>query len=149
MNHIELKTARKLLNLSIEDAAENIGGVSQRSWKYWENGERPIPQDVERNINFLLDRRKEVIKTVQQKMLNDKADLKHIAVIYYPTPDHCESVLDWRFSQSIATTLAHDYGARMVIFNETEYTLWLINNGMTDTPDKRSQWASEWSLRND
>lgn len=143
MNHIELKTARVLLCLTVQDAAEHIGGVQQRSWEYWEQGRRPVPNDVAEKMNALLNRRREILATVQQKMLRGDADLKGISVIYYPTPEYSESILDWRFSQSLATTLAHDYGAKLVSFDVRSYTAWLVENGMTDTPDKRSQWAAE------
>ncbi|ULJ64612.1 YdiL family protein [Wielerella bovis] len=148
MNHIELKTARQLLCLSVQDAAEHIGGVKQRSWEYWEQGKKPVPDDVAERINHLLNRRHDILATVQQKMLRDDADLKGVAVVYYTTPEDCESVLDWRFSQSLAQTLAHDYGAKLVLFDSKKYIAWLLENGMQDTSEKRSEWAA-WSASND
>lgn len=142
MNHIELKTARILLGLTLQDAAEHIGKMKQRSWEFLEQGKRPIPDDVVRTMCFLIKRRREILTAIQEKMLREDGDLTRIAVVYYLNPNHCESILDWRFSQSLAMTLAHDYGAHLVEFNEEEYSSWLINNGMIDSKEKRSEWAT-------
>lgn len=143
MNHIELKTARTLLCLTVQDAAEHIGAVKQRTWEYWEQGEKPVPDDVAERINHLLNRRREILATVQQQMLRDDANLKDVAVVYYPNPEYCESILDWRFSQSLAQTLTHDYGAKLIQFNPDEYKQWLETLKIDDTQQARSQWAAE------
>lgn len=142
MNHIELKTARVLLGLTTQDAAEHIGKMKQRSWEFLEQGRRPIPNDVVQMVRSLINRRREILATIQEKMLRENGNLKNIAVIYYPNPNYCESVLDWRFSQSLAMTLTHDYGANLIEFNEEKYCSWLANNGIVDTQEKRSEWAA-------
>lgn len=147
MKPIELKAARELLGFSQSEAARYIADdVSLRTWQYFETGERAIKQEVIDKINFLLNRRREVLKTVQEKMLYEQADLKQIAVIYYEDASDCASVVEWRFSQSLAKTLALDYGAKLVKFNQQEYTAWLASHllhgeVLEDTPENRATWA--------
>ena len=46
MNHQLFKLNRKLLMLTIEEAAANVGQVAARTWKRWEYGHNRIPDDV-------------------------------------------------------------------------------------------------------
>ena len=45
MNHLELKAKRQSLGLTVAEAAE-LCSVTKRSFNYWEQGERSIPDDV-------------------------------------------------------------------------------------------------------
>ena len=138
MTPLELKVARKLLGLSTVEAAEHIGKVSKRSWEYWENGQRTIKPDVEELINSLLARRREIIVEVYN--MGEKA--KGISVIYYNTPEHCESVLEWRFSQSLASTLSLDFGARLVEFDKKDFEIFINENMLLDSKPSRAMWAA-------
>ena len=138
MTPLELKVARKLLGLSTVEAAEHIGKVSKRSWEYWENGQRTIKPDVEELINSLLARRKKFIAEVYNMGENTKS----ISVIYYKTPEHCESVLEWRFSQSLASTLSLDFGARLVEFDEKDFEKFVNENMLLDSKQSRAMWAA-------
>ena len=138
MTPLELKVARKLLGLSTVEAAEHIGKVSKRSWEYWENGQRTIKPDVEELIKSLLSRRREIIAEVYN--MGEKA--KSISVIYYKTPEHCESVLEWRFSQSIASTLSLDFGARLIEFDKQDFERFLNENKLEDSKPSRAMWAA-------
>lgn len=134
MTPLELRIAREHLGLTVSEAAEHIGGVTTRSWNYFENGERSIKPDIEQKILCLLERRKEILSEFT------KTDAAQIAVIYYGTPDHCDSVLEWRFSQSLARTLFHDHGARIVVFSD-DYFKWL--NGREDSKQMRARWSAQ------
>lgn len=138
MTPLELKVARKLLGLSTVEAAEYIGKVSKRSWEYWENGQRTIKPDVEELINSLLARRREIIAEVY----NMGENAKGISVIYYKTPEYCESVLEWRFSQSLASTLSLDFGARLIEFNKQDFDVFISKNNLVDNKQSRAAWAA-------
>ena len=138
MTPLELKVARKLLGLSTVEAAEHIGKVSKRSWEYWENGQRTIKPDVEELINSLLARRREIIAEVYSMGENAKG----ISVIYYKTPEYCESILEWRFSQSLASTLSLDFGARLIEFDEQEFDKFISENNLIDNKQSRAAWAA-------
>lgn len=146
MKPIELRAARETIGLTLAEAAEYIGDVTKRSWQYFESGGRSVPTDIAYKMHSLLNRRREVLKTVQEKMLHEQADLKQIAVIYYEDASDCASVVEWRFSQSLAKTLALDYGAKLVKFDQKAYTAWLAANSvngvpMEDTPENRDTWG--------
>lgn len=138
MTPLELKVARKLLGLSTVEAAEHIGKVSKRSWEYWENGQRTIKPDVEELINSLLTRRREIIAEVY----NMEGNAKGISVIYYKTPEYCESILEWRFSQSLASTLSLDFGARLIEFNKQDFDVFISENNLVDNKQSRAAWAA-------
>lgn len=61
MNHHELKAARKLLFFSIPEAAKWVGQVNVTTWRRWEAGKVPIPDDVEWEILALLVYREQTI----------------------------------------------------------------------------------------
>lgn len=138
MNGIELKAARLLFGLSQVEAAEELGSVSQRSWAYWENGERKIPLDVVSKIEELLHRRKETLRQVQQ--LGEQA--RQIALIFYDDPKEAgHSLLEVRYNNALAACIAFDYGAKLVKFDAQSYIDWLVDNGLIDSTQKRSEWA--------
>nr|WP_314738696.1 DUF1870 family protein [uncultured Haemophilus sp.] len=143
MRGFELQIARKLLGLSIAEAAEYIGQVSKRSWEYWEREERPIKEDVKEKIKSLLERRKQVLKMVIEQGEN----AHKIAVIYYNTPEYCASVLEWRFTQSLASTIALDFGASLVEFDYKDYKNFCEKQKLEDNQQSRSMWAA-WKSGN-
>ncbi|MFC1141823.1 DUF1870 family protein [Pasteurella multocida] len=144
MKGLELKCARLLLGLSQEEAAKQIGNVSQRSWAYWESGERTIPQDVAEQMRELMSRRKAIIQ--QFKELSENKT--QIVVIFYESPqDAGQTLLEMRFNNSLAATLAIDYGVNVVRYNPVDYINWLTENGLVDSPSKRSEWSVDYFLR--
>ena len=56
-----LQALRRLLFFTTAEAAELIGGVSERSWQYWESGKRTIPDDVIETVAHLCRWRNEQI----------------------------------------------------------------------------------------
>lgn len=46
MTPTTLQALRRLLFFSVPEAAEHIGGVTERSWRKWEDGDRAVPEDV-------------------------------------------------------------------------------------------------------
>lgn len=138
MKGIELQIARKLLGLSVLEAADHIGKVSKRSWEYWENEERIIKPDVAVFMQSLIKKRQEILKFATEK----SEDIKKTAVIYYRTPEYCQGIVDWRFSQSLATTLAVDYGVKLVEFDFEDYENYRQKEGLEDNQQTRSMWAA-------
>ncbi|QNS14582.1 DUF1870 family protein [Mannheimia bovis] len=139
MTGLELKLARELLGLSQYEAAEHIGKVHQRSWAFWEAGRTPVKADVAEFMRKLIHHRHEVIK----QFSNSKAagDSQKVVIVYYNTPEHCQSFLDWKFSQSLARTLAIDFGAVLVDFDKKSFDEFCKGFNLKDTPATRSEWA--------
>ncbi|MDD0824680.1 DUF1870 family protein [Mannheimia sp. AT1] len=140
MTGIELKAARLIFGLSQAEAAEEIGKVNKRSWSYWEQGQRTIPQDVVNDIKELLSRRKQTLDMVKGMVAKTTSKL---AVIFYDNPqDAGMSLLEVRYNNALAVQLHFDYGASLVKFEPESYINWLAENGLIDSPQKRSEWAA-------
>lgn len=105
MTNKELQALRKLFFLSTAEAAENIGGVSIRSWQHWESGKYNVPDDVSLKMNDLADRRLNMIETCED-LMNDHdlaTDIDYdLSFDSYRSRHEGSSVIDWRLAQSIA-----------------------------------------------
>ena|GEM_PF-1748132 len=107
MNNLELQAARKLLFLDITEAAELIGGASPRAWRFWEIGERSVPDDVSERITELLDIRDEMITSVVAAVEKGEESKVPYAITYdrfkarYPHSDRAR----WRLVQSVAAEI--------------------------------------------
>lgn len=139
MNGLELRLARETLGLSQYEAAEHIGKVNQRTWAYWESGRSPVKDDVAKFMQNLLERRITIIREFAASEMAENA--KKIVVIYYNTPEHCSSFLDWKFSQSLARTLSMDFGATLIEFDKVSFDEYCQGLNLEDTPATRSEWA--------
>ncbi|WP_299314224.1 DUF1870 family protein [uncultured Halomonas sp.] len=108
MNSRELQALRKFLMLDVSEAAEIIGGVSKRSWQYWEAGRSPVPDDVEDKMNGLMTQRQYLMDEIGAKI--DEAG-GVISVPFYASyaefaaenPD--QGVIPWRLGQSVVAEL--------------------------------------------
>lgn len=139
MTGLELKLAREILGLSQYEAAEHIGKVHQRSWAYWESGRSPVKDDVSQFVRMLLERRKQIISEFYNHQQAQPA--QKVVVVYYDSPEHCDSFLDWKFRQSLARTLSIDFDAVLVDFDKTSFAEYCKGFGLDDTPAARSEWA--------
>lgn len=103
MNNKELQAARRLLFLYASEAAEHIGGVTDRSWRRWEDGSNPVPADVQKVIYELLDARKQMINEI---LSGEKvACVYHMKFKRYADTAEDEAVVGWRLSQSVAAEI--------------------------------------------
>lgn len=67
MDGNKLQALRKVLFLSEQEAATLIGGVTTRTWQYWENGKKPVPQDVETKILEVVNEAETIFKAVLEE----------------------------------------------------------------------------------
>lgn len=107
MNNKELQAARKLLMLDVSEAAKHVGGVSPRSWQYWESGRNAVPEDVAEEVQSLLRMRAEMIADISEQSKSARLTLRYfnsLADFVHAHPDG--TVLGWRLHQAVA---AHYY----------------------------------------
>ena len=112
MNNLELQACRKMLFLDVVEAAELIGEVGARTWRYYESGRSSIPERVLQKMDALLNRRQNVL----EQMRVDAVEYRKLGngrqvVAFYPTfeqfeketgvPDH----LEWRIDMSVKSAL--------------------------------------------
>ncbi|MCF6442523.1 YdiL family protein [Pseudoalteromonas luteoviolacea] len=123
LNNFELQALRKLLCLDVSEAAELIGGVTNRTWQYWEVGRNEIPCEIDYEMYGLTSLRNQLIdKSVEEVELGDLGPLRwyhmfepkngerkdgHIYFIDdYPA---CNKV-HWRLHQSVLAYLFAEGG---------------------------------------
>ena len=108
MTNLELQAYRRFLMLKVSEASEYIGKTDVETWRKWENGSLPIPENVAIAMKELKAFRTEKIKLIINS-INDRVGSNTIRYFMtYPefkkvNPDL--DVLQWRLHQSIATEL--------------------------------------------
>lgn len=152
MNGSTLKALRSLLFFTQDEAAILIGGVSLRSWQYWEVGQRKIPNDVIDKITFLINWRKQVILQANialKEMLEsvpEGAPVEPISIIGYISVEDWMTLPDrepvfWKPHCSATAELVASFTGRSIIFNAPAYREWLGDR--QDCEAMRSAWAAE------
>jgi len=109
MNNKELQAARKLLFLSVAEAAKHIGKVTPRSWQKWERGENRVPNNVEEKIIMLLQKRLDMISEIAKQGIDKISYLTFNEKI-----TENSDLVDCRLSQSVA---AHYFGKLETLLN--------------------------------
>lgn len=150
MNGETLRAARLLLHFMQSEAAEHIGGVTERSWHHWETGNRKVPADVERRAIDLLHWRSQALVAASKQiadmraMLPDDKKNEPIGLVWYST------VSDWcslpgrdpalfRPQQSVIAALI-EHGCTLVPFDRDLYFSWLGKR--KDNESMRAEWAA-------
>ncbi len=119
MNNKELQALRKLFFLSVAEAAEHIGGVSARSWQFWESGKYSIPEDVADRMLKLAQRRLNMIETCED-LINENHEVEEITQQYYSSLESfaarypAATMIDWRLAQSVAAYFCGEMICRIV-----------------------------------
>ena len=124
MDKTRLQALRRLLFLSRQEAAQWVAagpdrpnGVTDRSWRMWEDGTRTIPDDVAETIERLVEWRASAIKA--QSPTRNRAR----TLVWYDTLDAWLSVpgntaLLWRPQQSVCSAICANHpGAVLVNFS--------------------------------
>lgn len=114
MNNKQLQAMRQLLFLTTNEAAEYIGGCTQRTWQRWEKSDVSVPNDVAEKVQHLICERAAKVEALEELLLDAG---EHDAYINYHTTfeDYEQkhqgaTVLDWKMSQSIAAEFyANDF----------------------------------------
>lgn len=143
-----LQALRRLLFFSVEEAALLIGGVSPRSWQYWERGERSIPADVAETVRRLCAWRAQAIAAADSSLreLRGRGGREAaLVLVWYQTLDDWATLpgrepLQWRPQCSAIAEIAARHGARLVQFDGAEYAAWLGDR--QDSESLRGAWAA-------
>lgn len=154
MNKTELQALRRLLFFSAPEAAqwvaaseERPAGVSERAWRLWEAGERPIPADVAECLRSLADWRSLMLANVGAEIAEAQiktGSLPGVVLVWYKSLtdwlNNGEPELIWRPQHSVLAHLAATHkNVRLAEFDAASYSDWLA--GRKDSPAMRSAWA--------
>ncbi|HJV73154.1 MAG TPA: DUF1870 family protein [Noviherbaspirillum sp.] len=154
MTPTTLQALRRLLFFTQPEAAALIGGVTERSWKYWEQGARSIPADVIERIGQLVAWRQNAIQTASATIAEHLAsapsgvEIVPPALIWYASIEDWMTLPDrepvmWRPQCSVIAELCALHGAVAVPFDAPAYAAWL--GKQPDSESMRSQWAASTS----
>jgi hypothetical protein len=144
-----LQALRRLLFFSVDEAASMIGGVSPRSWQYWERGNRTIPEDVIKSIRGLCTWRAQALATAEKQIAELQArhgPAAQVALLWYQSLDDWATLpgrepVQWRPQCSVVAELAARHNARLVTFDGPAYAAWLGRR--KDSEAMRGAWAAE------
>lgn len=152
MNGSTLTALRRLLFFTQDEAAILIGGVTLRSWQYWEVDKRTIPQDVIDKISYLVAWRKRAIQAGESalKVMLEKVPagqpVTPMSIISYASVEDWMTLPDrepvfWRPHCSAVAELVASMAGRSVVFNAPAYRAWLGER--PDNEAMRGAWAAE------
>lgn len=120
LNNYELQAMRKMLMLEVREAAEFIGGVSVRSWQYWESGRSPVPDDVDEEVYALKSQLNECIENIiEAKEQDNNVKYYHSFddfIVDYPE----QNKLWWRLHQAVCAELFANVGDDIELRNDVE-----------------------------
>ena len=123
MTPTTLQALRRLLFFSVPEAAEHIGGVTERSWRKWEDGDRGIPEDVTAKITEMVAWRaralaeaEAALKDARRAMRGKGTEASPPTVTWYATPEawaqaEGERPEMWRPHCSVVAELCARHGA--------------------------------------
>lgn len=138
MNAVTLEALRRLLFFSRPEAALLVAsspdrprGVSDRSWRMWEDGELSIPEEVARNIRRLVEWRQSAIDATV-KQISSMPGEASLALVWYSSLDEWASLpgrepVSWRPHQSVCAALTTEFPGRVLLiaFDGPQYSAWL------------------------
>lgn len=156
MTATELQAIRKLLFFSVPEAAllvaaspERPGGVSERAWRQWESGERPVPEDVTLKLRELCDWRESALAAAIDQvktMASAHGEPTELVMVWYGRLQDWTSIKGrdpvlWRPQCSVLAQLASTYDFIILkLFDPEEYEPW--RGHRTDSETLRSEWAA-------
>jgi hypothetical protein len=143
----ELEAFRRLLFLSVPEAAQMIGAVSEQTWRRWEAGTRRIPADVIGRVAHTLAWRSRYIESMLQRY-RAGTQIQPFALLWYSSKEDWLSLAEngvaalWRAHQSACASVLDDLGKHglLVPFHGAAYVEWLGDR--TDTCAMRGAWAA-------
>lgn len=159
MTPTTLQALRRLLFFSVPEAARWIpasaqrpGGVTERSWRLWEDGSRKIPADVIARMSGLCGWRERALEAAVSQISEARAKLgEHNegaapALVWYDqVEDWCSiparAPVLWRPQCSVIADLVARYDAVAVPFDRTAYARW--RGKRPDAETLRAAWAGE------
>lgn len=90
MNGTTLKALRHALGFTQEEAANMIGAVAIRTWRYWEDEGRTIPSDVKTTMRYLIAFKKTLVDNAVLQINSSMATQigqSSVPITYYSTLD--------------------------------------------------------------
>lgn len=153
MTPTHLQALRRLFFLSTTEAAQIVGGVSERAWRHWEDGRRAVPADIEGTMLALAKWRAAAIKSASDAIAKAPA-AAHASgpvLVWYCTLNDWitlpgREALHWRPHCSVVAHIAATFNGHIKLFDSPAYARWL--GGRADGEMMRARWAAEITIDN-
>ena len=128
-----------------------VGDVTERSWKFWEAGDRKIPDDVETRIYELAAWRETALNAANAAIADGLAsappgiEIAPPVLVWYRTIDDWTTLTNrdgmfWRPHCSVIAALCAKHRAIAVPFHGPAYVKWLADR--KDSELMRAAWAA-------
>ena len=149
MNGTTLKALRLALGFTQQEAANMIGAVSMRTWRYWEDEGRTIPADVKATMRELIAFKKTLLDNAVLQVaqtIESQGVPERVAITYYATLDAWMTQdgalpMQWKPHCMAMGALAERYDfVSLIDFDALKYQAWLGRK--TDNSALRAQWAA-------
>lgn len=149
MNGTELQALRRLLFFQVPEAAAMISGTSERAWKHWEAGARPVPEDVAARVRELLAWRlvaiEDTIDLIETQIHARGAPESARLVWYGRMQDWPGEPVMWRPHQSVCAAVAEEVERVVLVpFDGPGFAAWLGDRA--DSQAMRAAWAGELEM---
>lgn len=146
INPLEIQAVRRILFLSVEEAAVVIGHCSPQTWASWETGSCQISEAALRTLSELLDWRTNQLAYARARLINEPRGTAF--VLWYDTMDNWLTLDDhsprlWRAEQSLQAALLAEFPERvsLVKFDSLRYANWL--GARMDSAEARARWVED------
>jgi transcriptional regulator with XRE-family HTH domain len=153
MTGAELKTLREGLNLSAQEMADILDIKAERSVRRWEDGSRPVPDDVAERVQVMDGQVDEIAGMLQANY--QKGTLGSLVLLRFekeidyttyhsptwscPHGHRLHAAALWRF---LRLPKRPHREARLVSMCPEAYESWRFQAGFEDDPETRAAWAS-------
>ena len=150
----EYRAIRKLLGMTLEEAATLHGFNDDRTLKQWESNKTTTSLPACDKITELLNKIDDLIEQVVVKWESDKEDVflityddddykKYIFGLGKDLPNSVHTMLIYRTYAELKRIGALAY---IVKFNKASYAHYMSEFGVFDTPENRTKWAKWYRL---
>lgn len=75
----QLQAIRKILLMSITDAAAMMGRVSSQTWSRWEAGAVPVPADIGDRMAFFFELREKMVENLRESHEGGQSEFPYYA----------------------------------------------------------------------
>ena len=152
MTGAELKTLREGLNLSAQEMADILQIKAERSVRRWEDGSRPVPDDVAKLVQAMDGQVDEIAGMMQTQYMRGtieslaflryekEADFKKYHAPSWPQP-HGQRLHAAALGRFMRLPKHKNRASRLVAMDAEAYETWRFGTTFEDGPEARIMWA--------
>lgn len=149
MTPATIQALRRHLGFSIQEAADLVASCQHRSWRYWEDGDRPVPPGIATTLRQLCVWRAQAEAQLHAQLQAQPVQAPQALVWYERLEDWTiqpaeggHEPIYWRpHGAAVAAVAAARPEVMLIPFSPAAYSQWLGDRA--DTGLLRHAWAAE------